>query len=524
MRDHDARFRHQTTEPVRDVRQILDARHDVEHLPAAEALAHDRLAYHHRIVGQNEGAHGQPIHRRRRDDAHLAHAAERELQRARDGRCRQGQHVHVGAELLQPFLVDDAEMLLLVDHEKRQVAERDALAEKRVGADDDMNRAVGEARLGFGGLLGRYQPRQAADANAQPGEALAEGLEMLPRQQRRRHHHRDLTARQHRCVGRAQRHLGLAETDIAADQPIHGVTGREVRDRVVDRLDLVVGFGIGEARAELVVGARRRHHDRRRLEGALGRDLDQRIGHVAQAALEARLARLPCLPAQLVERRRGLARAVARQHLDVFDRHEEPIAVGIGEPEAIVRRAHGRYGFEPFVAPDAVIDMDHEIARRELGCVRDDLLGLAPPALRARQTLPEYVLLADDDELRRREAMLDPEHDQRDGIVRKLARLLPAIRHGERGHAMLGEQMLHAVARAGGIGGDGATAAGLALARQEIANGIERVGGGRRRERIPCGARRDRRSVVLPPAKAARQTATARPPHGPTGGGPTRDR
>ena len=60
-----------------------------------------------------------------------------------------------------------------------------------------------------------------ADLDRQAGEAFGERAEMLARQQRRRHHHGDLRAGHRGDEGGAQRHLGLAEADIAADQPVH---------------------------------------------------------------------------------------------------------------------------------------------------------------------------------------------------------------------------------------------------------------------------------------------------------------
>ena len=53
----------------------------------------------------------------------LAHAGHRQLQRARDRRRRKRQHMHFGAQLLQPLLVADAEMLLLVDDDEAEVLE-----------------------------------------------------------------------------------------------------------------------------------------------------------------------------------------------------------------------------------------------------------------------------------------------------------------------------------------------------------------------------------------------------------------
>ena len=70
----------------------------------------------------------------------------RQLQRARDRRRRQRQHVHVLAQLLQALLVGDAEVLLLVDDEQAEAVEGDRLAEQRMRADDDVDRAALQAR------------------------------------------------------------------------------------------------------------------------------------------------------------------------------------------------------------------------------------------------------------------------------------------------------------------------------------------------------------------------------------------
>ena len=53
----------------------------------------------------------------------------------------------VGLQRLQPFLVGDAEMLLLVDDDQAEVGELDALGQQRMGADDDVDGAVLQAAL-----------------------------------------------------------------------------------------------------------------------------------------------------------------------------------------------------------------------------------------------------------------------------------------------------------------------------------------------------------------------------------------
>ena len=126
--------------------EILDARADIEALAAAILLAQQRLADGHAVERHHEGAHRQAIDRRRGDQAHVAHAGQRELQGARDRRRGQRQHMDVGAQLLQPLLVRDAEMLLLVDDQQAEILELDALGQQRVRADDDVDRAVLERR------------------------------------------------------------------------------------------------------------------------------------------------------------------------------------------------------------------------------------------------------------------------------------------------------------------------------------------------------------------------------------------
>ncbi len=147
VRDRDLHLRHVLVEELLGAGEVLDARADIERLAAAIALAQQRLAHDQRIERRDEGAHRQPVDRRRGDDRQVAHARERQLQGARDRRRGQRQHVHLGAQLLELLLVGDAEMLLLVDDQQAEVLELDGLAEQRVGADDDVDAALGEALL-----------------------------------------------------------------------------------------------------------------------------------------------------------------------------------------------------------------------------------------------------------------------------------------------------------------------------------------------------------------------------------------
>ena len=112
---------------------VLDPVVDEEHLPAARQLALDRLAQQIAIEAADEGADRQPIGGRRRDDRDLAQPPHRHLQRARDRRRGQRQHVDLGAQLLEPLLVGDAEALLLVDDQQAEVLEAHVARQQRGG-------------------------------------------------------------------------------------------------------------------------------------------------------------------------------------------------------------------------------------------------------------------------------------------------------------------------------------------------------------------------------------------------------
>ena len=136
--------------------------------------------------------------------------------------------------------------------------------------------------------------------------------------------------------GGAERDLGLAEADVAADQPVHRLARPEIGEDVGDGAVLVVGLLIGEAVGEGGVAGVGLDH-RAGAERALGGGLDQLAGDLADPLLHPRLAPLPGLAAEPVERDAVLAGAVAGEDVDILDRDVELVAAGIFERDAIVR-------------------------------------------------------------------------------------------------------------------------------------------------------------------------------------------
>ncbi len=121
--------RHQLADPPLDMIKIGDTGANVEYLPAAKTLALDRFPHDDGIIRQDKRPNREPVDRRRRNDAHLPNAGERHLQSPRDRRRGQRQNMHIGSQLLQPFLLRHAEMLLLVDDQQAQLPELDRLRE-----------------------------------------------------------------------------------------------------------------------------------------------------------------------------------------------------------------------------------------------------------------------------------------------------------------------------------------------------------------------------------------------------------
>ena len=170
-----------------DELDVLHAVVHVEHLALAQQLAPDRLGDGAVVVLADVGEDRLAVLGRRVHEREVADAGERQLERARDRRGGEREHVDVGAQLLDALLVLHAEALLLVDDEQAEVLELHVVREQPVRADHDVDRArlrgrATTARL----LLRREEPREHLDPHRVVGEALAEGLAVLVREQRGR--------------------------------------------------------------------------------------------------------------------------------------------------------------------------------------------------------------------------------------------------------------------------------------------------------------------------------------------------
>ena len=266
-----------------------------------------------------------PVLRRRLQRRHLADAGHRHLERARDRRRTHGQDVDVGLELLEGVLVLDAEALLLVDDEQAEVFEEHLLGEDPVRADDHVDGAVGDPGERVARLLVGLEARQRLHLHGEAGEALRERLDVLLDQQRRGNEHRDLLAVLDRLERGTDGHLGLAESDVAGQQPVHRDRLLHVGLDLVDRLELIERLGERERLFELALPRRVRPEGvplRRHARGVELHELDRDVAH-RSAGFALRLR--PVAAAHLGQHR-GLSPDVLRQQVELVGGDEELVA------------------------------------------------------------------------------------------------------------------------------------------------------------------------------------------------------
>ena len=198
------------------------------------------------------------------------------------------------------------------------------------------------------------------------------------REQRRRHEHRDLLARLHRHERGAQRHLGLAEADIAADHAVHGLARFHVADYLIDGGGLIGGFLEPKGRLKGAVLGLAGLHGRALARGAARIQIEQLRRHVADALGRLAAGFLPLIPAELVERCGVRRRAgVAGDQVKRLNRDVELVAVGVFEHQELAGVAGHIHGLQPHIAAHAVGLVHHGGADAQVGKLLEDLGRIA---------------------------------------------------------------------------------------------------------------------------------------------------
>ena len=166
----------------------------------------------------------------------------------------------------------------------------------------------------------------------------------------------------------AQRDLGLAVADVAADQAVHRARGLHVGLDDLDRLALVRRLLVGEALLEVALPVGVGGERVAAAAAALGVEVEELAGELLGGAAGARLHRLPALAAELAQRRVVAARAdVAGDLRELLDRHEDPVGAGELELEVVAGDAGDGLRVEAGEARDAVVLVDDDVAGAQVG-------------------------------------------------------------------------------------------------------------------------------------------------------------
>jgi hypothetical protein len=269
--------------------------------------------------------------------------------------------------------VADPESVLFVDHEQPEALEDHVLRQQAMGTDHHVDGADVQARDHRLLLLGTPEARQQLDTCWERSEALGEGVEVLLRQHRGRHQHGHLTTVGDRLERRPQRHLGLAVSDVARHQAIHGPLVVHVPLGVLDGAHLVRRFLEAERCLEFALPWRVPLKRRPLRNGACRVETQEFLGHLPQGSPHRFLDALPCRPAEPIEPSRAVGRShVLGDEIEALDREVEPAAIGILEEQEIGAPALRLERPQPVVAANAVVLVHDQVVGQEIRERRDD--------------------------------------------------------------------------------------------------------------------------------------------------------
>ena len=329
MGHHDARFGHQQLEPGSRLLHRFDSVMDEVDLSATPQFAQYRLSDEFVARSDDLRANGQAARRGGFDDREIAHARHGHLQGAGDGGGRERQDVNLGAELLQSFLMLDAEPLFLVDDHETQVAEHHILLDQPVGSDHHVDVAGRHVFKNGFGLLRRLEPGEQGHASREGREPFREVVEMLVGQQGRGDEHRHLAIGFHCLEGRPHGHFRFSVPDVAAHQSVHRFTGLHVVRNIFDRFELIRRFLILKRGFELVVHRAVESIGMACHEFAIGIQIDQLVGHLLDVLLHARGRFGPIGAAQTFKARRMAFRPAIPLHMvEPLQRDVQLVAAG----------------------------------------------------------------------------------------------------------------------------------------------------------------------------------------------------
>src|SRR5206468_4835244 len=111
----------------------FDAVMEKINLSLAVELAVNGVANNAFVVAADDGFDWEPVQRRGLDRRHVFNADQGKIERTRDWSGGERQHIDQLEKLLELFLVENAETLFFVDHDKAEVFKDDVPGDEAVG-------------------------------------------------------------------------------------------------------------------------------------------------------------------------------------------------------------------------------------------------------------------------------------------------------------------------------------------------------------------------------------------------------
>jgi len=172
-----------------------------------------------------------------------------------------------------------------------------------VSANQDVHLAGFHLLQNFFDLPGRPEAADHFDREREGREPLLESFVVLEGKYSSGRKHSDLLVVTQGLEGSAHRNFGLAISDIATQQAIHGELRFHVSLDVGDGLRLVLGFAVFERIFKLLhpLGVGRKNMPPHGL--ALRIELKQLVGHVLHCLAHAGFRLAPCLRAKMIQDR-----------------------------------------------------------------------------------------------------------------------------------------------------------------------------------------------------------------------------
>ena len=173
-----------------------------------------------------------------------------------------------------------------------------------MGADQDIHLALFQLFQGSLDLRGRTGPADIIDLAREILQALTKRLVMLESQYGGGYQHGHLLIVRYRLECRTDSHLGLSETNVSTNQPVHRTGTFHIRLDLGGSLHLVRRVLIDEAGFQLMLHEAVRRVGETRLLLAFGIEEDQVPGDILHLRLGTFLHLFPCACAELAQLRR----------------------------------------------------------------------------------------------------------------------------------------------------------------------------------------------------------------------------